>query len=64
MKKAVHRITIKGICAPAAVFLLAVLVVLCVLHPGITDTAVRKVNKLLDPNRNDDWAYAMGKYCA
>ena len=61
MKKAVHRISIKGICASAAVFLLAAAVMLCVLRPGVTGTAVRKVNELLDPNRNDNWAYAMGK---
>lgn len=61
MKKAAHRISIKGICASAAAFLLAALVMLCVLRPGVTGTAVRKVNELMDPNRNDDWAYAMGK---
>ena len=38
MKKAVHRISIKGICASAAVFLLAAAVMLCVLRPGVTGT--------------------------
>lgn len=61
MKKATHRITVKGICAAAAVFLLAAVVMLCVLRPGIADTVERKAIELLDPDRNDNWAYAMGK---
>ena len=61
MKKAAHRITIKGICAAAAVLLLAAVVMLCVLRPGIADTVERKATELLDPDRNDNWAYAMGR---
>lgn len=61
MKKTAHGITAKGVCAATAVFLLAAAVMLCALHPGIADNAVRKVNELLFPGRNDSWAYAMGK---
>ena len=61
MKKTARRITSKGICALAAVFLLAAAVILCMLRPGIADSAVRKTNDLLHPGQNDSWAYAMGK---
>lgn len=59
--KTARRITIKHICTAAAVFLLASFVMLCALCPGIADSAVSRAAGLLHLNRNDSWAYAMGK---
>ena len=61
MKKPVHRISIKAYAHRQRFSCWRRPSCFCVLRPGVTGIAVRKVNELLDWNRNDNWAYAMGK---